>query len=207
MKKVALNNCLYNAMTAAEYRRVEGINNPRFTAIICNGGEQVLPINSRVTDTSAGVYFYPENGMVARVIKPDNPEDYSTSRIIDYNNKSTIREIYEKNEIIRDIQNDIITTSENILKLNISDNDTPEMKALKGAINSKGVDKKQYEDRFDQFQNDMRLLKGNSITLGKLVSICTAFDISAELTLKDKPGVPNPIGTEFTVDLTENREV
>ena len=51
----------------------------------------------------------------------------------------------------------------------------------------------------------MRRLKGNSITLAKLISICNAFDISAELTLKDKDGIPNPMNTEVTVDLTEGR--
>ena len=104
--------------------------------------------------------------------------------------------------MLRDIQHDIITTSDNVLKLNVGEMDTPEMKALKNAINSKAIDKKQYEDRFDQFQNDMRLLKGSSITLGKLISICSAFDIDAELTLKDKDDAPNPMGQEFTVELT-----
>ena len=98
-----------------------------------------------------------------------------------------------------------MATTDNIFYLKIGDDDTPEMKALKNAINAKQVDKKQYEDRFDQFQNDMRLLKGNSITLGKLISICGAFDISAELTLRDKPDIPNPMNTEIVVDLTEGR--
>jgi hypothetical protein len=207
MKKVQIGKCLYNVVGPDDYKE-NGSYNPRFTAIQCNGGQTVLPVNSRVTDTSTGIYFYPGNGMVAKVIKPNpgSEADFSCENIIDYSQAKTISDIIHNNEIIRDIQNDIITTSDNVLKLNISDNDTPEMKALKNAINAKGVDKKQYEDRFDQFQNDMRLLKGNSITLGKLISICSAFDISAELTLKDKEGVPNPIGQEFVVDLTEERD-
>ena len=108
--------------------------------------------------------------------------------------------------MIKDIQSEIMTTSDNILHLNIGNDDTPEMRALKTAINSKHVDKKQYEDRFDQFQNDMRLLKGSSITLGKLISICGSFDIEAELTLRDKEDIPNPMNTEITVDLTNGRD-
>jgi hypothetical protein len=81
------------------------------------------------------------------------------------------------------------------------------MKALKNAINLKQVDRKRYEDRFDQYQNDMRLLRGSTITLSKLVSICAAFDISADLTLRDKAyDIPNPMNTEITVDLTEGRD-
>ena len=79
------------------------------------------------------------------------------------------------------------------------------MRTLKTAINAKQVDKKIYESRFPQFQNDMRLLRGHSITLGKLISICAAFDIAVELILKDKPNAPNPIGSEYVVDLTIDR--
>jgi hypothetical protein len=53
----------------------------------------------------------------------------------------------------------------------------------------------------------MRLLRGSTITLSKLVSICAAFDISADLTLRDKAyDIPNPMNTEITVDLTEGRD-
>jgi hypothetical protein len=207
VKKTQINKCLYNVVTPEDYRQNQSVYNPRFTAIECRDGSKVLPINSRATDTTPGVYFYPGNGMVGTIIKPEtNLHEYEVDNVIDYTKAKDIEDIIRNNEMLRDIQNDIITTSDNILKLNISDNDTPEMRALKIAINSKGVDKKQYEDRFDQFQNDMRLLKGNSITLGKLISICTAFDIAAELTLKDKENVPNPIGDEIVVDLTIERE-
>jgi hypothetical protein len=143
--------------------------------------------------------------MCCYVQKPEYPEEYSSEGIIDYTNPSSIEDILRNNALIRDIQQEIMATNENIFHLKIGNDDTPEMKALKTAINSKQVDKKQYEDRFEQFQNDMRLLKGKSITLGKLISICGAFDISAELTLRDKPDIPNPMNTEITVDLTEGR--
>jgi hypothetical protein len=143
--------------------------------------------------------------MVNTIVKPDDSdlEEYSSKKIIDYSNAKDINSIFQNNKLVRNIQNDIIATADNILQLNVTNDDTPEMRILKEAINSKGIDKKQYEDRFDQYQNDMRLLKGKSITLSKLISICSAFDISATLTLKDKDDVPNPIGREITVELTE----
>ena len=80
------------------------------------------------------------------------------------------------------------------------------MKSVKVAINLKQVDIKQYENRFDQFQNDIRLLKGKSITLAKLISTCNNFDISAELTLRDREGCANPMNTELKINLTEGRD-
>ena len=205
MKKVEINNKLYTVCTMDEYTDAKCMYNPKFTAIETNG--VVLPIRG-ANEKEPGIY-YDDNCMVAMINKP-NEEDisnYSTSKIIDFSNSKDIGEIFEKKDIIRNIQNDIITTNDNIMNLKISDEDTPEMKALKTAINSKHVDIKQYEDRFDQFQNDMRLLKGKSITLGKLVSICTAFDISADLTLRDNNNdVPNPMNQTINIDLTKGRE-
>ena len=99
----------------------------------------------------------------------------------------------------------MVNGKDNIFYLNITQEDTPEMRALKTAINNKQVDKKAYEDRFDQFQNDMRLLKGHSITLAKMIGICNGFDIACELTLRDKDGAANPMGDPITLDLTEGR--
>ena len=145
--------------------------------------------------------------MACRVVKPDekHTEMYSDKNIIDFNNAKDISDIIKKDNLVRDIENDILTTKDNIFQLNIGNNDMPVMVALKQAINSKQVDIKQYEDRFDQFQNDIRLLKGSNITLGKLVSTCDNFDISAELILKDKEGCANPMNIEIKTDLTDGR--
>jgi hypothetical protein len=204
MKKIEITKRLYNVIDTATYINNKDIYNPKFTALEVCDGQYVLPINSRITDKTPGVYIN-DNGMVNTIIKPDDSdlEEYSSKKIIDYSNAKDINSIFQNNKLVRNIQNDIIATADNILQLNVTNDDTPEMRILKEAINSKGIDKKQYEDRFDQYQNDMRLLKGKSITLSKLISICSAFDISATLTLKDKDDVPNPIGREISVELTE----
>ena len=60
--------------------------------------------------------------------------------------------------------------------------------------------------KIDLISFSMRLLKGESITLGKLVSICNAFDISADLTLRDRDSnTPNPMNETINIDLTDGR--
>ena len=205
MKKIEIDGRLYNnVIDINEYTDHSDLYNPKFTAIE-RPGECVLPIKNRTTDTGPGIYYQP-GAMVSFVEKPYNMEEYSPDRIINFNNSKSIGEVFEKQQIIRDIQDEIMTTSDNVLCLKIGEKDTPEMRALKTAINLKRIDTKQYEDRFDQFQNDMRLLKGNSITLGKLISISNAFDISADLTLRDRDdNTPNPINQTIVIDLTEGR--
>lgn len=208
MKKIQIGKCMYNVVDADDYIQNKNIYNSKFTAIQFKNQDIIYPINSRETDITPGIYFYSDSDMVAKVVVPpkDKSEQYNSSNIIDYTNAKDIEDIIKKNKLVRDIQNNIIATSDNVLQLNIADSNSPEMKLLKTAINSKGIDKKQYEERFDQFYNDMRLLNGDNITLRKMISISTAFDIDIELTLKDKPGAPNPMGREYSVDLSEDVE-
>ena len=205
MKKIELENKLYSAVTCDEYLNNKDLYNPKSTAIIC--GDVVLPIRTPC-DKAPGIY-YSNNGntMVSNVIKPKNPADYSVDKIIDFDNANNISEVIKNNEMLRDLQSDLMVSGKdgNIFYLNISPEDTPEMAALKTAINSKQVDKKAYEQRFTQFQNDMRLLKGNSITLSKMIGICNGFDISCILTLRNRRGAANPMTDEIVVDLTEDR--
>ena len=204
MKKMEINNRIYNVVTIDEYINSSELYDNKFTAIQDHG--IVLPIKQK-NDFGAG-YYIQSDSMVSLIKKPPENmiDEYSENKIIDYNNAKSSGDIIKNNEMLRDIQSEFIVDDENILNLTISDNDTPEMKALKSAINSKKADKSQYEDRFDQYQNDMRLLtKGTSITLGKLISICSVFDISAELVLKDKDGAPNPMNRVISIDLTEGR--
>ena len=206
MKKAELDGRFYNVTTMDEFTSYPDLYTPKFTAIE-RPGECVLPIRNRTTDTGPGIYYQP-GAMVALVKKPDNIKDYDTNKIIDFSNPQNIGEIFGKQQIIRDIQDEIMTTNDNVLNLKISEKTTPEMRALKTAINLKRIDTKQYEDRFDQFQNDMRLLKGDSITLGKLISISNAFDISVDLTLRDRDSnTPNPMNQVIEIDLTEGRGI
>ena len=204
MKKIEISGKLYNNVVSMnEYTDHTALYNPKFTAI--ERPECVLPIKNRTTDTGPGIYYQP-GAMVAMVEKPSDLAEYNSNRIINFDDSKSIGEIFEKQQIIRDIQDEIMTTSDNILQLKIGEKDTPEMRALKTAINLKRIDIKQYEDRFDQYQNDMRLVKGHSITLGKLVSISNALDISVDITLRDRDdNTPNPMNQTLVIDLTEGR--
>ena len=203
MKKALINNRIYDVVDMQEYSKNQDIYNASFTAI--EGHGKVLPIKSK-NESGVGIY-YQNGGAVCSVVKPE-PDDhsYDSDIIIDYSDCKTVRDVIQKDNLVRDIENELLTNKDNIFSLNIGPDDTPEMKAVKEAINLKKVDKKQYESRFDQFQNDIRLLKGKSITLGKMISICNNFDISAEITLRDREGCANPMNSEIKINLTEGRD-
>ena len=167
MKKALINNRLYDVVSMQEYSKNQDLYNPRFTAI--EGHGKVLPIKNR-NETGVGIY-YQNGGAVCSVEKPD-PEDhsYNDSIIIDYSDCKTVKDVIQKDNLVRDIENEILTNKDNIFNLNI------------------------------------RLLKGKSITLGKLISTCNNFDISAEITLRDREGCANPMNSEIKINLTEGRD-
>lgn len=210
MKKVEIESRLYSVVSMQEYSANKDLYNPKNTAIEIDDGRLVLPIRNPMTETGVGVY-YSDTKPYGNIVKPSKEDEpkYSSSKVIDFTNAKDIGEVINKNNMLRDLQSDLMVSGKdgNIFYLNITQEDTPEMRALKQAINSKQVDKKTYEDRFPQFQNDMRLLKGHSITLSKLISICNGFDISCVMTLKDREDAVNPIGDEITIDLTDGRSV
>lgn len=208
MKKKQIGDKIYNVVTMEEYNSAPELYNPKFTAIEC--GDSILPIIQNNDSTAYGIYGVGPNSLCGYISLPKNEEElraYSNENVIDYSNAKSIADIFRNNRMLRDIQSEIITDEENILNLKINDDDTPEMKALKQAINMKQADKTQYEDRFSQYQNDMRLLtKGKSITLSKLISFCDIFDIEASITLRDKDGAPNPMNDEINIELNRGGE-
>ena len=208
MKKVKIDNKLCSVIELSEYTEHPDIYNPKSSAVVVNGGETVLPIKTPGLDTGPGIYYQPGCSTMA-VVKPSpaQEEQYSAEQIIDFTNAHDIGEVIAKNKMLCDIQADLMMGGQDgtTFCLTITQDDTPEMVALKTAINAKQIDKRLYEDRFPQFQNDMRLLKGHSITLSKLIGICQGFDISCTMILSDKEGAVHPMGDDITINLTDVR--
>ena len=197
-KKMKVNNRLCNVVSLSEYDKHRDLYNPRFTAIESNG--YVYPIKNKNDPPGPGIYYEP-NAMVVKIDKTTDPR-YSAVNIIDYSKARDINDILNNNVIIADIMKEVMVNGDNVLHLKVSPQDSPVMAALKNSINAKMADKRDYEDRFEQYQNDMRLLRGTTITLRKLIEICTAFDINVSITLSDVPGCPNPMGDPIVANLT-----
>lgn len=208
MKKVKIDNRLCSVIELSDYTDHRDIYNPKSSAVVVNGGETVLPIKVPGVDSGPGVYYH-DGCATMPVVKPSQAQEdqYSSEEIIDFTNAHDLGEVLAKNKKLCDIQADLMMGGQDgtTFCLTITQDDTPEMVALKTAINAKQIDKRMYEDRFPQFQNDMRLLKGHSITLSKLIGICQGFDISCTMILSDKEGAVHPMGDDITISLTESR--
>lgn len=179
------------ASSAVEVRGTDGVN-------------YVLPIRGK-SDDRPGIY---PDGCIYFTRFPDqeNASGYRADQldIVDFGDIKTVEDFLSKNSQIREMETSVLTDIDTVFVPQISQNDSPEMKAFKEAITSKKMDINKYAPRFgDNFLNDKRILKTSSITMNKLVSMCKKLDIEAELTLRNtSPDVANPMQKEITVILT-----
>ena len=175
----------------------------------CNGETYVLPFINK-TDKCPGVY--PE-GCIYFVNVPQTEKEKETYAIenldiIDIGQSDSINDFLNKTKTIRDMEATTLSSSDYKFIPQQFPNDTPEMRAFKEAVGLKGCDINKYAQRFgENFLNDKRLFKTNSITMNKLISISKNLDIEAELILRDASGdVPNKMGKEVRVILTGDSE-
>ena len=205
-KKAKLNNRVVTVIKPEEALRDKVFQN-KFTAV--QVGEFMLPVKTSYDSTLPGFYVV-ENGNIGRIVYPCNEdkEEYLVSSAIDFSNIQSMKELISKQEEVKKLEEDTLSNSDNLFKPIVKDNDSPEMKALKQAINLKNIDIDIYADRFlENFNNDKRLLKGSSITSAKMKSICPKLDMKVTLTISDtNPNVPNPIGKDITVVICGDEE-
>ena len=175
--------------------------------IVHDEEKYLLPLKNR-EDSTPGIY---QEGVIYTCQLPDesNADAFKSDKfhIVDFSDSSSVKDFLDKNNQIREMETEsVLTQSDSVFAPTINENDAPAMKAFKNAIICKHTDLNNYSQRIgENFLNDKRILKTNSITLNKLVALCQSLDIEAELILRDAPGaIANPMNTEISVILTNN---
>ena len=136
---------------------------------------------------------------------PEEEDDYVPNKIIEFGNTDSIKKILESQAQISKLAEPWITNPDNITFVQIGESDGPEVVGLKTAINEKHIDIDKYAGRFgENFPNDKRQLRNEGLTLKMIERFCKNLDMEAILIFRDKnPNVPNPIGKEIAVSLTD----
>ena len=171
-----------------------------------NDDEYILPIKGEYSNNSTNPGIY-DAGCIDLIVYPteDEKDNYSTKNIISMSNRDNIKDLIKAGDEAKKLDEDFITSPDNITNIPIKVTDQPELKCLKMALNSKKIDIDKYAGRFgDNYPNDKRQLKNSSATLNIIKRYCENCDMEAILTLRDKsPDVPNPMGREISVSLTK----
>jgi len=197
MVKMRIGNSLYDVISYEDF--VSRINLymqhiGRVAVFMDNG--LVYPLIHASDTSNPGVWF---DNIIVRFREP-NPsvvDMYKIENAIDFSNAKNYGEVIQCQERLNRSEKAILTSINNVTIPDIGENDTPAMKALKEAIIAKGIDLDSYGYRFgeDNYPNDKRLLRRDSITLPKLKAYADALDLDITLIISDKDeSVPNPMG-------------
>lgn len=212
-RKTRINGKMYDVCSLEEYVTNSKAYDPYITAIHID--DMVYPIKSR-NDSRPGIYI--GKNVSIRKNPTKNIEEYSSSNIVDLNNLTDIRNAMQKQQMIKDMENEGLANPDNITVFSIDEQcDSPAMIGLKTALNQKHFDMDAYAPRFGQnYNNDRRLLlkakpkdednpkakDKHTISLQKIESIAKNTDIKVTMTFEDvSPDVPNPMGTPVTIVL------
>ena len=174
-----------------------------------SGKTIVLPYkgNRPASESIPGVY---DCGPIDIIVMPKEEleNDYVPNDVVIFSSRDGIKNIQDKQEKLARLTEPWIINSDNVTVIGIEETNQPEMVGLKTVINEKKIDLDKYASRFgENFPNDKRQLKNDSLTLKILKRFCANLDVEAELVFRDKnPNVPNPINREIVVSLTENYE-
>ena len=196
--KAKIKNVMYDVCTLEQYTQNPNQYLKNHTAIV--EGDYLYPVLS-ATQNGPGVHVNP--GMISYFQTPtDNIEEYKKENAIRFDDVKDIATMIDKLEAVKKIEDDVLTSADNIFSVKIKPGDTPEMVALKTAVNEKKIDLDKYEHRFgSNYHNDKRLFNKPSISLGMLKRVTSALDMQVTMTIEDAPDAPNPIGRKIEVQL------
>lgn len=209
-KKTSIEGKLMDVVSMDNLLSNPDLYNNNITAVECQRGNDtyILPYRSNTTLSNnpdrPGVYD--NNGTIALIRYPDNDNetDYKPE-VTDLADVENISDYINKMDKMRDLEKEILTSPDNITCPRVSEDDAPEMKALKQAINDKHIDLDKYSSRFgEDYPNKKRKLKDHGVTLYLLKTYAQCLDMKMTLSIEDKSGdIANPIGHKISVDLTE----
>ena len=170
--------------------------------------DYVLPYSKHIKATPWAI----PGALCVRGVLPTTEEDkekYSTKRVVNFSSSSSFKDVLNNVYKIKEEKNAGLTIVNDCLHLDIYEEDTPELRIIKQAINDKHIDPDSYKNKFpssSDFNNDMRALKSasnHSISFFKAKRILNSFDIDGEFIIRDKKDAVNPIGKEYSIKLTE----
>lgn len=201
LKKGKADGRLYDLMEFIDYP--SKTNNTYGDIAVQHNG--VIYPERNTNDTRPGIY---KESCFSYLKHPSEEEmkDYvaNDDTVISFDVKST-QEFVRNSDRLKSLERDILVDVDNIFTPNVTDTNEPEMVALKNAIISKNIDISKYSTRFGtriQYQNDIRLLKEDTISMGKFKKFLNVLDLKGYLIIEDSnENVPNPMNTSIKIKL------
>ena len=129
MKKARIEDTIYDVV---DYNRCAQ-NNEYGSKLATEFNGMVYPLRS-ANDTRPGLYTTPEMNYIIPAQTPEQQQPYNSSNIIDFSNASSIRDIMTNTATLKQMERELLTSTDNIYTPKIGENDDPIMRGFKEAI-------------------------------------------------------------------------
>lgn len=208
-KKAILNGKMYNLISKEEYIKNKSYyDNENNIAIETENG-YALPLTQ--SKFGVGLYNGPDKLIRCNMPPQEQREQYKITdeNKIDFTSVNNISDYYEKYIKYNEAEREIITTTTNQFKPKIKEDDSALLKLVKESISNKNIDIDKYADRFDNFNNNKRLLSPSysDITMNKAILLLSNLDVDVyAITVNKDKDVPNPMNKSFIRKITGNGE-
>lgn len=207
-KKIVIDGKNMSVVSMEEFNKMHKNKSLDTDIAVEFNNDYVLPYSKHIKTTPCAI----PGDLCVRGVLPTTKEDkekYSVKRVVNFSSASSFKDVLNNVYKIKEEKNAGLTIVNDCLHLDIYDEDTPELRIIKQAINDKHIDPDSYKNKFpssSDFNNDMRALKSasnHSISFFKAKRILNSFDIDGEFIIRDKKDAVNPIGREYSIKLTE----
>lgn len=210
-KRVVLDNKTMEVITIQEYEKLLNMNTPIFDDTCVEHDGYVYPISKQYKPDQVSVSCVGPAIVFTPPVTEADKKKFKMDNVIDFSSGSLhgMKDYMDKVDRLKNMESSRLTTINNVLTIPISENDAPELKALKTIINDKHIDAEVYKQKFpsgSDYNNDLRHLKSpqnNAISFFKAKRVANAFDVEMELIIRDKPNAVNPSGKTYNIILTE----
>jgi len=200
ISKANIDNKMYDVATLEQYQ--ENPNQFLQNHIAIKHDDYLYPVLSPMQE-GPGVRV----GIMSLFEQPteEQKKTYGKENMIDFDDIDSMATMIDRLDAVKKLESDVLTTVDNVFIAKINSTDTPEMVALKTAVNKKHIDFDKYAYRLGaNYNNDKRLFNKPNISLAMIKRLANALDMQVTLTIKDAPDAPNPIGEEISVEITAN---
>lgn len=167
-------------------------------------GTKFFPIYYDTVANNHGIYLINNWGYRLVVNDPDGNYDIDKYSVIDFNNISSMVEMYEKNNQLNTIIKETLIPDkeDDIYYHEIQNNESNLMKALQMFLNSKQINPLRYSSRFANYPNTIRILNKDRISIDKFMEFINNMDAKATIIIDNKDSdVANPIPSPITMEL------
>lgn len=209
-KKVIINGKMYNLITKEEYMKNKNYYDTEGSTAIETPDGFALPVTQG--RNNVGVYSSPNEKLVRYTMPSEEEQDMyriTDENKIDFTTVNNINDYYNKYIEYNDSEREILTTTTNKFKPKVKEDDSPLLKLVKESICDKNIDIDKYADRFDNFNNNKRLLSPayNDITMNKATLLLDNLDVDVyAITINKDNDVPNPMSKPFIRKITGEGE-